>query len=240
MEADVQARPADSLDSGTLALARRADLTGRAKVFGIGLNKTGTSSLRVALELLGYRVCGPRKDLLKAMRKGDFSGFDPVVEAFDAFEDVPWPLAFEYLYGRYGSNSKFVLTTRSSPERWFRSIENHARTSGLMSQTWLLTYGTYRPFGRERAYIEFYESHNARVRDFFARRGEQHRLLELCFEQGQTWRELCTFLGEPVPDLPFPHANRTDLDRKAFNRALNRIVEPVCRSLARIGGHGAY
>src|SRR5690606_5732251 len=154
------------MDPGALALARRADLTVRTKVFGIGLNKTGTSSLRAALEHLGYRVCGPRKHLLKAMRRGDFSGFDEVVEAYDAFEDVPWPLVFEYLYERYGSNTKFVLTTRSSPERWFKSIENHARTSGLMSQTWKLTYGTYRPFGRERDYIEFYQNHNARVREF--------------------------------------------------------------------------
>ena len=209
-------------------------MTVRTKIFGIGLNKTGTSSLRVALEHLGFRVCGPRKHLLKAMRRGDFSGFDEVVNAYDAFEDIPWPLAFEYLFDRYGSDTRFVLTTRSSPERWFKSIENHARGSGPLSQTWLLTYGTFRPFGRRQAYIEFYEDHNARVRNFFAARGQQHRLLELCFEHGQTWQELCTFLGEPVPDFPFPHANRTDLNRKQFNRALNRIVEPVYRSLVRL------
>lgn len=209
------------------------------KVFGIGLNKTGTSSLRVALEHLGYRVCGPRKDLLKAIRKGDFSGFDAVVETYDAFEDVPWPLVYQYLYERYGRDTKFVLTTRSSPEQWFKSIENHARTSGLMSQTWMLTYGTYRPFGRKREYIEFYQNHNKRVREFFKTRGEQHRLLELCFEQGQGWAELCNFLSKPVPEVPFPHANRTDPKRKLFNRALNRIIEPAYSSLVRLRLSGA-
>src|SRR5690606_37291517 len=90
--------------------------------FGIGLNKTGTSSLRAALEHLGYRVCGPRKDLLRAIRRGDFSGFDQVVDAYDAFEDFPWPLVFEYLYERYGSDTKFVLTLVQAPSDGSRAL----------------------------------------------------------------------------------------------------------------------
>ncbi|MYB38989.1 MAG: hypothetical protein F4Y26_16720 [Gammaproteobacteria bacterium] len=33
-------------------------------------------------------------------------------------------------------------------------------------------------------------------------------LLVLDFERGDGWPELCAFLGEPVPDTPFPHVNR--------------------------------
>jgi hypothetical protein len=201
----------------------------RPKLFGIGLNKTGTSSLRLALEVFGYRVCGPRRELLKAYRRGDMSGFDRVVAAYDAFEDIPWPLVFDYLFERYGDDTQFVLTTRASPDKWFNSIENHARTSGFASDTWLLTYGTRRPFGRARQYKEFYTSHNDRVRSYFKQRNAEHRLLEICFDRGEGWPELCRFIGEAVPSVPFPHANKTDLSRKRLNRMLNSLLEPVYR-----------
>jgi hypothetical protein len=201
----------------------------RPKLFGIGLNKTGTSSLRSALEFFGYRVCGPRRNLLKALRRGDFSAFDEVVAAYDAFEDIPWPLAFDYLFERYGTDTRFVLTTRSSADAWFNSIENHARSSGLASDTWLLTYGTRRPFGRAKEYKELYTHHNERVRAYFRERNAQDRLLEICFDRGEGWPELCRFIAEPVPDIPFPHVNRTDMSRKRLNRILNSLVEPVYR-----------
>lgn len=211
-----------------------------SKLFGLGLNKTGTSSLRRALETLDYRVCGPRRDLLRAMRRGDLSGIGPIVANHDAFEDLPWPLLFEHLFESYGRDAKFVLTTRASPEKWFRSIENHARTNRPLNDTWRLAYGSFRPFGREREYIRLYMDHNARVRDFFMRHGAQDRLLELCFENGDGWEKLCPFLGEAVPHRPFPHSNRTGERRRPLVRALNMVVEPLYRAYASrtAGGQG--
>lgn len=199
------------------------------KVFGVGLHKSGTSSLRIALEELGYRVCGPNRQLLRAIRKGDYSSVDGIVSCFDAFEDLPWPLIFKYLFERYGNSAKFVLTTRISAERWFASIESHARTSGPLSDTWRLVYDTYRPFGRMEQYIRKYISHNTQVREFFSERGAGDRLLELCFERGDGWVKLCEFLGEPVPDIPFPHTNRAAERRKLFARGFNAAIEPIYR-----------
>lgn len=209
-----------------------------SKVFGIGLNKTGTSSLKAALQTLGYRVCGPRRDLLTDFRKGDFSRFDDVVRSYDGFEDVPWPLAFRYLFDRYGDDTRFVLTIRSSPDAWFKSIENHARTSKLTTRTWLLTYGTMRPFGRADEYKALYSRHNAEIREFFTQRGAENRLLELCIDQSTRWTELCRFLGEPVPNIPFPHANRTDLSKKRFIRTVNSCVEPIYRRYVALSTSG--
>lgn len=206
-----------------------ADMS-KVKVFGVGLHKSGTSSLKIALEALGYRVCGPDRKLLRAVAHGDCSGIDDVVSRYDAFEDLPWPLIFEYLFERYGSHAKFVLTTRVSAEKWFASIENHARTSGPMSDTWRLVYNTYRPFGRKQDYIKKYNRHNTRVREFFSERGADDRLVELCFERGDGWGKLCEFLAEPVPKVPFPHTNRGGTRKKYLARAFNASIEPFYRS----------
>jgi hypothetical protein len=50
-----------------------------------------------------------------------------------------------------------------------------------------------------------YEAHNAAVRSHFA--GQSDRFLELDLEADDGWEALCSFLGEPIPDRPFPHAN---------------------------------
>src|SRR3990170_494423 len=138
----------------------------REKVFGIGLSKTGTSSLGCALEALGYRVSGPNKALLKQVRAGDVTGVIAHTSHYDAFEDFPHPLVFRELHQHYGRNAKFVLTIRSSGEAWYKSICEHARTSRLFSGQ-NLSYGFYRPFGRKRDYLALYESHNEAVRAYF-------------------------------------------------------------------------
>ena len=67
---------------------------GPDKVFGIGLNKTGTTSFDHALTLLGYKVHGPEKVLLKKCSPGKITALDPVVTAYDGFQDWPWPLYY--------------------------------------------------------------------------------------------------------------------------------------------------
>ena len=42
------------------------------RVFGIGFHKTGTTTLDVALTVLGYKVLGPRIDLAQSLFNGDF------------------------------------------------------------------------------------------------------------------------------------------------------------------------
>lgn len=204
----------------------------KQKIFGVGLNKTGTSSLKAALQHFGYRVCGPRRHLLHEIARGNISGIDPIVSSYDAFEDLPWPLVFEHLFATYGETSKFVLTTRSTPEKWLKSVLAHARTNGLFSDSWSSAYGFYRPFGREKEFIDFYLRHNDRVRNFFAWQGASDKLLEVCFDTDDGWETLCGFIGLPVPDVPFPHVNRTNPDRKRLNQTLNKIVEPAYRVFA--------
>lgn len=58
----------------------------RIKVFGIGLNKTGTTSLAACLEILGYRRhMSCNRDLLAGYRRGDLEPLFAAADAHDSF-----------------------------------------------------------------------------------------------------------------------------------------------------------
>lgn len=200
------------------------------KVFVIGLPKTGTSTLKVMLGALGYRVCGPRKRLLADVRRGNVSVIDPVLPQFDAFEDWPWPLVYRYANEKYGDEARFILSRRASPEIWFRSVESHGYgTSPLKSMK--TAYGYYRPFGHKAAFLDMYRRHNDVVRQYFA--ATPGRCLDFCLEDGDGWEALCGFLGHEVPEAEVPHRNRSSEDRKRLSRLANRLIAPVYTRLSR-------
>lgn len=177
------------------------------KVFGIGLNKTGTSSLKVALRRLGFNHCRRQGRLAHACFEGDWPTLFETTDAFESFEDWPWPLMYRELFARYGDSARFVLTTRKSPEIWVESLKKHARVTKSGGIIRKKIYGYRYPHGVEAAHMAFYEKHNAEVRAFFAEQAP-HLLLDVCWENGDGWPELCTFLGEPLRRTKFPHANR--------------------------------
>lgn len=181
-------------------------MTKRAKVFGIGLNKTGTTTLGLCLQHLGYRHSSFDLGLLEQVRQGRLDGLLAVVDGHDSFEDWPYPLAFEQLDAYY-PGSRFILTRRRTPQSWLRSLELHAlRTDPTVGQrARTLAYGWPYPQLDPAGHLSLYESHLERVRRHF-----QHRpgdLLDVCWEEQASWAPLCRFLGLEEPQAPFPHAN---------------------------------
>lgn len=172
------------------------------KIFGIGFHKTGTTSLGEALSLLGYRVCGHfgvyDPDIHVTVREQAFGR----VEAYDAFQDNPWPILYRELDERY-PGSKFILTLRPT-DAWIRSAVKHFGNEDTPMRQWI--YGVGHPAGHEACYVERYERHNAEVLSYFADRPDD--LLVYRLTEGEAWDPLCAFLGEPVPEVPFPRANR--------------------------------
>jgi hypothetical protein len=194
------------------------------KVVVIGLSKTGTTTFKHMLTTLGYRVCGPRKHLLAPVRRGEMSAIDDDLERYDAFEDWPWPLTYRHVLERYGARAKFILSVRTTSDKWLASIVAHGyRTDPMKSMR--LAYGYYRPFGREREMRSTYEQHNEEARSYFAKYPDQ--FIELCLDNGDGWEKLGGFLGEAVPDLPVPHRNRTTDQGKRLNVMLNSIIAPI-------------
>jgi hypothetical protein len=176
------------------------------KIFGIGLNKTGTTTLGTCLKQLGFRHTSWSLPLLEQVAVGEFEGLLQTVASHDSFEDWPYPLVFEVLDHHF-PGSRFILTRRSSPERWLCSFKAHAlRTDPqLGARTRSLAYGLPYPQLDPEAHLRRYAQHLQRVRSYFAQRPTD--LLEVCWEEEASWGPLCTFLQRPASDLPFPHAN---------------------------------
>jgi hypothetical protein len=197
------------------------------KIFGIGFQKTGTSSLNRALRILGYNAAGgirinhPKGVTIEPpLTKGKVL---PValarVGAADAFSDNPWPLLFRELDAAF-PGSKFVLTHRE-PDLWLASMLRHFgdRPSDVMQ--WI--YGVPCPKGHEVRCLHVYMGHNDAVRAHFA--GRPDDLLEMDIGGGQGWLELCTFLGRPVPKEAFPHDNSGDERERKHGGLWYRLKE---------------
>jgi hypothetical protein len=172
------------------------------KVFGIGLNKTGTRSLHDALEVLGLRSLhwgGPevRVAVERALREGRPPLED--IDDVDAYSDIlALSTSFDVLDRAY-PGSKFILTVRELGE-WLDSRRRHVeanvarRASGEYSGTFLTV--DIEGWTAER------EAHHARVRAYFANRPDD--LLVIDIPAGEGWERLCPFLDLAIPDVPFP------------------------------------
>jgi len=186
------------------------------KVFCIGFQKTGTTSLSAALKTLGYRVTGPNGIEDPEIGKNVHAMTDKLVPKFDAFQDNPWPIIYRELDAKY-PDSKFILTVRDS-ETWIASLVRHFGRWQTPMRTWI--YGVGFPEGNEDVYVERYETHNREVLEYFKDRPHDLLVMELGKEGG--WEKLCAFLGKEIPDIPFPHANKA-ADRR-FSITLYRQI----------------
>lgn len=109
----------------------------RTKVFCIGRNKTGTTSMAALLEHYGFRV-GPQREVERLLLD---LGWTPgarlweFVESHEAFQDVPFSSSWllPELFARY-PEARYVLTTRD-PEAWYASLKNHHFTQMGLAPT---------------------------------------------------------------------------------------------------------
>ena len=181
-------------------------MTRPSKIVGIGLNKTGTKTLKSYFRSWGLRNRSFELETFEQYRSGRVEEVLQSMEDYDAFEDWPWPLMFREIDERY-PDARFILTTRKSPEAWFRSLCNMAVRMGPLKDFERHVYGHAMPQGHAEEHIRFYEAHNAAVREHF--RDRPGKLLEICWEAGDDAAKLAEFLGMPVPEGPPVHANRS-------------------------------
>lgn len=195
------------------------------QVIGAGFGRTGTFSLKLALERLGFTKCHHMKEVFGsrtqvdawyALSRGETVDWDDVFEGFAASCDWPSSAYWEELYHHY-PDSRVILTTRD-PERWYTSALETIYAVSTVLPRWLLVFPRIsRAFEMIHATIwdgifdarfedkprtlEVYQRHLERVRSVAA----PERLL--VFEAKEGWEPLCAFLGVPVPDTPYPHVN---------------------------------
>jgi len=184
------------------------------KVFGIGLIKTGTSTLGVCLGRLRYNHCTGYFKLtdkyVPYLLAGDYKPIFELARTKDSFEDLPWcSPGFYQLLDKEFLGSKFILTVRDST-RWLKSFKREY-FSGAGPGLTQFVEATF-DLSSDKSIIETYEKHNKDVQQYFQGRDN---LLVVDWEKGDSWKELCNFLNQPVLDMPFPHVNR-HVERKAL------------------------
>jgi hypothetical protein len=191
------------------------------KVFCIGLSRTGTTSLCVALHEMGYAVYHMP---FKLLRWPDPHSTQARVDrrwadAFDAQADTPVALVYRELAEMY-PEARFVLTTRD-PAAWGASMASfYGRYATVFRYAPFIpvrrilraAYGENWATRSPQEYAEVYERHVAEVRSFFARSGRNDRLLELAILDGEGWPELASHLGATPPaGVDFPRVDVFDL-----------------------------
>lgn len=183
----------------------------KPKVFVVGLNKTGTTSLGDALWTLGYKRLGWKDILSRKLFHDWYSGnlrhLIGLSRTYDAFEDLPWSFMYEEMAEMY-PDAKFILSVRSSEEKWWRSIYVHVNRNGWIGHE--LLYGSqFASNDTKEDFLSVYRNHNEAVREYFS--DQPGRLLELRIDDGLRWEELCQFLGKiEVPMQSFPKSNPKD------------------------------
>ena len=95
------------------------------KVFGIGYNKTGSTSLEFIFTALGFRTPNQQEQELRVVKQLNLGNFRPLIDLvnqYDAFQDQPF--SQNECYAQVDAlfpDSKFILTVRD-PEDWFNSL----------------------------------------------------------------------------------------------------------------------
>jgi hypothetical protein len=187
------------------------------RVVGAGLGRTGTYSLKLALEwLLGGRchhmaevLADPQRHLAlwAPLLRGEEVDWEEVFAGYVAQVDFPGAAFWPEISGAF-PDALVVLSTRPA-EAWYRSAAStifqldDGHGSSPFSDVWRERFGFGDRFDDPEATIAAYERHNAAVRSF----APPNRFLEWTVADG--WEPLCDHLGLPVPDEPFPWTNTT-------------------------------
>ncbi|MFK7757105.1 MAG: sulfotransferase family protein [Flavobacteriales bacterium] len=189
-------------------------------IVGVGFQKTGTSSLREALKVLGFRVKDMSSKVLFPILRGNYAKAVGMLKNYDAVEDTPWYIIYKEI-DELVPNSKFVLTIRDE-EAWYKSVKKHIGDLRAPHHEWIYGRGKGLPKDDKENTINVYNKHNEQVKEYFKNRPND--LLIIDFTKGEKWDKLCAFLDLEVPNEPFPHYNNTSAERKKPRKRRFKIL----------------
>jgi len=212
------------------------------KVVGAGFGRTGTLSLKTALEKLD---CGPCYHMMEVFPRpehvamwhrlafGQPMDWDELFRGFRATVDWPSTRWWREIAAHY-PDAKVLLSVRD-PEAWYKSMSDtiyqpmkssapdgapeFLRLQTEMVRKAILSETFDNRFEDKAHAIEVFERHNQEVRDAI----DPARLL--VFDVREGWAPLCRFLEVPIPDEPFPRLNDT-----ATTQAMIRMMRESTRT----------
>ncbi|WIG59817.1 MAG: hypothetical protein OJF49_002564 [Ktedonobacterales bacterium] len=204
--------------------------SGSIKIIGAGFGRTGTFSLKNALDDIGLGPCyhmsevfgRPQDvDVWEAAEKGEAVDWHALLADYRAIVDWPGCAFYAELLRAY-PDANVILTVRD-PEQWYESVcatirpasyssgpedeerstpEDKRRGQMVRAIIWEGTFGGR--FDDKAHAIAVYNQHIAEVKE----RVPAEKLLVYDVKQG--WEPLCAFLGISVPATPFPYLNQRD------------------------------
>ena len=208
------------------------------KIVGAALGRTGTNSLKLALEQLGFGPCHHMFEVRdhpeqlpywQAAARGELPDWDEVFANYQSCVDWPSARLWREIAAHY-PDAKVILTLRDA-DKWFASMHatiypviqswpeqepGHFRDTMKMAQELIVEQA----FGgrlddRDHA-LAVYRAYEQEVRQTIA----PERLL--AFDVSEGWAPLCAFLEVPVPDTPFPHTNTGEEFRKKRSQLFDK------------------
>jgi hypothetical protein len=196
------------------------------KVIGAGFGRTGTNSLKVALERLGCGPCHHMKEVgasieqinwFDQVSKGEIVDWNQVFAKFDSAVDWPAAAYYQELAALF-PESKVILSVRD-PDAWYDSVHETIYAVGSSVPRWLRWFvppvdrlvsmvmriiwdGIFAGRFEDRSFaINIFNQHIEEVRKNIP----ADRLLIHSAKEG--WEPICEFLQLPIPNTPYPRVN---------------------------------
>jgi hypothetical protein len=204
------------------------------KVIGTGLGRTGTYSLKLALEQLGFGKCYHMVELyqnpegvkyfIKA-EKGKSVNWNELFNGYSSAVDYPVARYYKQIIKLY-PDAKVIHTLRD-PESWYESAASTIFWASKPYSLKILKLAVHLPFSstaRKRIPVLWYNKKLAKL-EFGSNLKDKEKVLKrytdhfkevisvipkdklLLFDAASGWEPLCRFLNVPVPDHPYPKTN---------------------------------
>ena len=193
-------------------------------VIGAGFGRTGTHSMKQALEMLGLGPCHHMAEVLpnpeqlatwRAIAAGEAPDWDAVFVGYGSAID--WPSAFYWReLSAHFAEAKVLLTVRS-PESWYKSFSSTI-LHGIGPDSSPESFG--HRIIRDKVFGGIPEDREAAIAAFNRNTADVRAAIPasrlLVYEVGDGWEPLCRFLGVSIPQQPFPSSNSTEEFRSQF------------------------
>jgi len=213
------------------------------RVIGAGFGRTGTASLKLALEMVGFGPCHHMEEVIKhpaevatweAAARGEKIDWCTFLQGWGATVDFPSSVYYKELMSAF-PQAKIVLTVRDAAS-WYTSMSQTivpamnafpnrlvarflpfvGAPSRSLNNTWI-DREVIRRFSEREHVLRIFENHIAEVKHVVP----PERLL--VYQVSEGWGPLCAFLGVPIPNAPFPRVN----DTAQFKRSV-LVVAVIC------------
>jgi hypothetical protein len=230
------------------------------KVIGAGFGRTGTMSLKVALETLGFDPCYHMTEVFAhpehtgfwiSAWRGEPADWDGILGEYEAAVDWPACTFYEELMERH-PDAKVILSVRE-PERWYESVRNTIYELSVV----IPRHPIYRIGYKLVSFFVFRGPGNRNLADAIIWQGtfddrfeDKHHAIEvferhdaevqrrvpkdrlLVYDVKAGWGPLCEFLGVEEPEEPFPRTNdAVEMRRRLRGVKAISIAVPVTLTL---------